>query len=279
MDDVPADEDQGITAYHGSPHEFDQFDMSKIGTGEGAQSYGHGLYFAEAEPVATGYRDKLSQGTYKTGSGSIFDPFYNLEHMNIRVAAYKNIDNAIDRAHELLETQPENAGKINRDLEKLYTAKAQSAEPNKGHMYEVRINAHPDHFIDWDKPLDEQPYVKQKLIEAGALTPKGDLSFMYNETPRGGGEMYERLTSPLADRLTGGAGQKYASDFLHGIGIKGIKYLDQGSRGAGEGSRNYVVFDDKLVTTKRRYERGGRVGYADGSLVNHALNVLRKAHA
>ena len=51
---------QGITAYHGSPHEFDQFDTSKIGTGEGAQSYGHGLYFAESEPVAKKYRDKLS---------------------------------------------------------------------------------------------------------------------------------------------------------------------------------------------------------------------------
>ena len=36
-----------IRAYHGSPHDFERFDTSKIGTGEGAQSYGHGLYFAE----------------------------------------------------------------------------------------------------------------------------------------------------------------------------------------------------------------------------------------
>jgi hypothetical protein len=36
-----------ITTYHGSPHDFDEFDMSKIGTGEGAQAYGRGLYFAE----------------------------------------------------------------------------------------------------------------------------------------------------------------------------------------------------------------------------------------
>jgi GNAT superfamily N-acetyltransferase len=35
-------EPQGITAYHGSPHDFDRFDMGKIGTGEGAQAYGHG---------------------------------------------------------------------------------------------------------------------------------------------------------------------------------------------------------------------------------------------
>ena len=43
------------TVYHGSPHKFDKFDMSKIGTGEGAQAYGHGLYFAESPEVAKSY--------------------------------------------------------------------------------------------------------------------------------------------------------------------------------------------------------------------------------
>ena len=43
---------EGIRAYHGSPHDFDRFDMSKIGTGEGAQAYGHGLYLAESPAVA-----------------------------------------------------------------------------------------------------------------------------------------------------------------------------------------------------------------------------------
>ena len=48
--------EKAIIAYHGSPHSFDKFDISKIGTGEGAQAFGHGLYFAEAEPVAQSYR-------------------------------------------------------------------------------------------------------------------------------------------------------------------------------------------------------------------------------
>ena len=47
----------GVTAYHGSPHSFDAFSNDAIGTGEGAQAYGHGLYFAENEGVARGYRD------------------------------------------------------------------------------------------------------------------------------------------------------------------------------------------------------------------------------
>src|SRR4030095_5667329 len=49
------DEFGGIKAYHGSPYDFERFDPSRIGTGEGAQAYGHGLYFAEAEPVAESY--------------------------------------------------------------------------------------------------------------------------------------------------------------------------------------------------------------------------------
>jgi len=36
----------GMTVWHGSPHKFDKFDICKIGTGEGAQAYGHGLYLA-----------------------------------------------------------------------------------------------------------------------------------------------------------------------------------------------------------------------------------------
>jgi len=35
--------------------------LSKIGTGEGAQAYGHGLYFAENEGVARSYRDALTK--------------------------------------------------------------------------------------------------------------------------------------------------------------------------------------------------------------------------
>ena len=46
---------KGIRAYHGSPYDFEKFDLSKIGTGEGAQAYGHGLYFAENPAVAAEY--------------------------------------------------------------------------------------------------------------------------------------------------------------------------------------------------------------------------------
>ena len=45
-----------ITGYHGSPHVFDRFDMDKLGTGEGTQTRGHGLYLSEERDAANLYR-------------------------------------------------------------------------------------------------------------------------------------------------------------------------------------------------------------------------------
>jgi hypothetical protein len=55
---------ESIEAWHGSPHDFDRFDVSRIGTGEGAQSYGHGLYFAEEKQVATSATSSCSTTTH-----------------------------------------------------------------------------------------------------------------------------------------------------------------------------------------------------------------------
>ena len=49
------------TAWHGSPHDFDRFDLGAIGTGEGAQVHGWGLYFAANREVSEGYKDFLSR--------------------------------------------------------------------------------------------------------------------------------------------------------------------------------------------------------------------------
>ena len=48
------------SAWHGSPHDFDGFDLGAIGTGEGAQVHGWGLYFAQDRNVSQGYKDRLT---------------------------------------------------------------------------------------------------------------------------------------------------------------------------------------------------------------------------
>ena len=58
---IEAGKKAGIRAYHGSPYEFDEFKTESIGTGDGTQAFGRGLYFAESEDVARGYRDRLTK--------------------------------------------------------------------------------------------------------------------------------------------------------------------------------------------------------------------------
>ena len=65
---------KGIRAWHGSPHDFDKFDINKIGTGEGAQGQGHGLYFASDKPSAQWYAD-----TYGGGSGKLYETQINAD--------------------------------------------------------------------------------------------------------------------------------------------------------------------------------------------------------
>jgi hypothetical protein len=60
---IPPSDVSPLTAFHGTPHTFPaeegaplgRFRSEKIGSGEGAQVYGYGLYFAENPGTAKGY--------------------------------------------------------------------------------------------------------------------------------------------------------------------------------------------------------------------------------
>ena len=51
---------QASVAFHGSGADFDEFRLEMIGTGEGAQAYGYGLYFTDSEDIAKYYKDTVS---------------------------------------------------------------------------------------------------------------------------------------------------------------------------------------------------------------------------
>ena len=264
---------QGITAYHGSPHEFDQFDTSKIGTGEGAQSYGHGLYFAESEPVAKRYRDKLSNyisdemlQTYFT-PGSILSGYGGMDKIldydpKKRLVTAQGIDsqgnfNGPIREHS---TMPE-LKELNQEF------KRRGLDPYApGHMYEVAIDAHPDHMLDWDKPLSEQHPNVQKFLSKSPYPPKEDQSI-------------GAWLKPLL-RDSQGMPEYWSYDMLK-AGIPGIRYLDANSRrSTDQPTHNYVVFDHNRVKVKRRYEQGGKVERtkrATGGRIPHADKLFKEA--
>ena len=91
-------------------------------------------------------------------------------------------------------------------------------------------------FLDWDKPLSQQSEEVQKAlakIDPDSFSPKGN-----DYAPEELGQMiYARIAnSPLAKN------QAEATAVLNQYGIRGIRYLDQGSRGEGKGTSNFVPF-------------------------------------
>lgn len=249
-----------IKAYHGSPHSFDKFDLSKIGTGEGAQAYGHGLYFAEAEPVAREYRDALSRGyPVRIGGEDIdfSDPIhvaakYMHDFQGDRGKAWLNLKNEITNYGE--QMHPAHKGAKEQALRIIRNDEALPDVQKPGHMYEVNINADPEHFLDWDKPLGDQTDAVRKAILAAAETapmPSKGPAIRNRQSIIGGDASVPG--DVLYNNIGGFKRPAETSSLLREAGIPGIKYLDQGSRGAGEGSRNYVVFDDKLVDIARKY--------------------------
>jgi hypothetical protein len=258
---VPADAlgsaAKGIKAYHGSPHDFDRFDMSRIGTGEGAQAYGHGLYFAENEGVARQYREMLS-GLPKTADGDLFSKLpwagrsaqkWGREALDDAIKSGAAGDDAIRLAIDDLSKRG-NMASASHVRQPYYDAAnalggllGKKWEVNPGRMYEVNINARPEEFLDWDKPLAQQPSTVRNVVDPRL---KADFPDIEASAPWiKGNEVWQAVART--------EGKNNASSALREAGIPGIRYLDQGSRNAGQGSSNYVVFDDKLIDILKKY--------------------------
>ena len=249
----------GIKAFHGSPHSFERFDPSKIGTGEGAQAYGHGLYFAENEGVARSYRDQL-RGDPTIG-GQPVDWANPAEHAAAVVAGYNGDRNAAvrDLAGQVAslrnqkgwnETSDPTAAAL-RYLQAGHELPPVTQPP--GHMYEVDINADPDRFLHWDKPLSEQhPDVQAAFSPGGPLAFVGDYLAKNPNMPTTGMHIEDILKMS-------GHSSRGAAAALSDAGIPGIRYLDQNSRTAGEGTHNVVVFDADTINLLRKYGIAGLI--------------------
>jgi hypothetical protein len=232
-----------IRAYHGSPHDFDRFDLSKIGTGEGAQAYGHGLYFAENEGVARSYRDVLAaqQNAMARAGGKTPD--------SAHIAAIKSFKEYGYSPEATFEGMKK-AYKGITD-EQIEAALREVNTGGKGRMYEVAIHADPERFLDWAKPVKAQPKAVQEAVYD--LAPH--LSSLEKPTGKSAYEIIGR------NHPGEGARDVLASEALRERGVPGLQYLDQGSRVKDAGTKNYVTFSDNIVEILRKY---GLVGAAGG---------------
>jgi len=246
-----------LIAYHGTPHTIKgKFDISKVGTGEGAQAYGHGMYFAENPAVAKQYQKDLS---------NFYEPYVQYGKEKIAGQGLSDVDLNVFKYLEIGKKQagqfPHNtqyyAKKIAEeanDLDALKKLQENSdikfgEQFNAGNLYKVDI---PDEYIpnmlDWDKPLKEQKNVlkaiRSQINDADLLK-----SFDYNvEHGMSGANAYKNWVNLnwAGKGQRGYKTDKDASEALNALGIKGIRYEDAGSRGKG-GTSNFVVFEPSTV--------------------------------
>lgn len=244
-----------IKAYHGSPHDFDRFKFENtVGTGEGSQAYGHGLYFAENEGVARSYRDALGGDAIDLGGKKVTPTPGSPQDMALAwlrsapqdaepfAAARRNLRSTRDAP----ETTPAMRERYDGALKALDDWQLAGGKPTAGgHMYEVNINADPQKFLNYDKPLSQQsPDVQQALSKFGikadpvgmsqfddallaALQDKGPTKLPRQPSDPLGANIYE------SSKLVPGGYRDpaAAAATLKDAGIPGVKYLDQGSRG------------------------------------------------
>jgi hypothetical protein len=188
----------GITAFHGTPHLIkDKFDINKVGTGEGAQAYGHGMYFAENPSVAEGYKTALSNVEMSakgkplttfgvdervtTHSPSIFkNPLdYGLAEYNkslkTQLLDYPELRNNPDFAKELFDQRVEflkSWGKGSQEaqageaMENFAKANGYPDVNMGGNLYKVDIpDAYIPNMLNWDLPISQQSAKVQELAK------------------------------------------------------------------------------------------------------------------
>lgn len=140
----------GAIVWHGSQHKFDRFDSSRIGTGEGAQAYGHGLYMAEAPDVAKQYQQQLA-------GPSLDATEVSRQIQYAKAMAARTKDSKAKAGYEAAIKDLEQSNGI------------------QGALYKVDL---PDdaiaRMLDWDKPLGQQSNQVQAFFSDHPRPPGPD---------------------------------------------------------------------------------------------------------
>lgn len=271
-------------AWHGSPHDFDEFDLGAIGSGEGAQFYGWGLYFAKNKEMAKNYKEVLSN-VHETDKSSLFKvdiPESNKmldwnQTLNIQP---KEIQEQIIDAINSLDTLQKDAfinayrsdhsyngnshvKKVNDIYQGLetdlnYVGKYEEKETlNKIVQRNADRLAKKYGFDDWGSADKNKlkaiigDNLEKARIELDALTQEDNQKVIsykdnINNLFSEGNSFGLNIYKSLSTAL---GGDKLASEYLNEHGIKGITY-----EGIEDG-RCYVVFDDKAIKVIEKYNQ------------------------
>lgn len=256
-------------AYHGSPYTFDHFDLGAIGTGEGNQAHGWGLYFAQDKKIAENYKDILGANSgevitgktkykinedgdwYDENTGNVIDDITPLSMALTEVLETGNSNKAIEHLQEFIKSKEGKTAQtvisqVKRAKEAIkLLGKNEFAGHEQKTAFEVEI-PEDNELIDEFKNINEQP----RKVQAAIRKAWKEIGYKSSALQyMSGREFYKQLASELG-------GEKAASEKLNSLGVKGITY-----DGLVDG-KCFVVFDDKAIQIINRYNQEHKGAYA-----------------
>ena len=266
--------------YHGSGADFDHFDHSHMGEGEGAQAYGWGTYVTEVRGIGEGYAIRSKNGIAMSR-----------EEWSLKRS---ELESNIYRAKEQL---PFLKGEYKAEVEAQISEWEEQLKDYEPHNYLYTVEIPDDNggnYLDWNGPVPAETidriteYLREKYgdevvngrwLSNPLLSSKG-----VDVSARNGAAIYRQLERALGS-------DKKASQLLSSLGYAGIKYpAEFRSGGRKDDAKNYVIFNEndaeitdhvRFFKTKNGEAYGFTVGgkiYYDPRIANAETPVHEYAH-
>ena len=256
--------------YHGSGADFDAFDHSHMGEGEGAQAYGWGTYVTEVEgigrtyaiqnskyareyPVYNGDSHGLSEGRIneilEVFLDGVSDETYILRAWDDAMQWYsneKNDDYAQSLVRDASLLNPSDISIAGSKTRNLYTVEI----PDDNGVNYLDWNGHPTESLLKDVGSFLESNGFERVQDNPARYEKGESTVVLNPKATGA-DLYAELREALGS-------DKKASQALAELGCIGIKYPADNMRGGRkDGAKNYVIFNenDAKITDHTRFLR------------------------
>ena len=260
-----------LEVYHGTMASFDNFDMSFMGTGEGSQVYGYGLYFTDAYNTGEWYavsiafdkgtKDKsIKRSETKTILTYISAILHNIKGWEKGKVSMEEFHQRVMMNFEKLPVKNSRTiaakdilMKCNnvRDIQDIIAKfKKEITSVLNKFIYKVEIPDGP--YINWQ---ESDPAFIQNIYNK--FKERFDISHVNMKKVNTFGDLFEKIRGwrNKKDYATKGEiiPQKELSQYLYSLGYKGIQ-VRTGHRIGGDGrGMNFVVFNDKdvIVTQKK----------------------------
>lgn len=236
-------EEYNQKAYHGSPYTFDRFDLGAIGTGEGRQAHGWGLYFAKDRKVAANYRILKDHDMNYKGQpiGKLRDDLESKKDWD-KLTIVDDFINEQDISRMDMSNYEEDT--VHWFKKEIY--------PNierQSSLLQVDIPDN-EYLLNKDAPLSKQSQkVKEGIVEYYKSRPDDYIAISADELGDETGDSFYKEVVLQMKREGSNTPEKDASLLLNKLGIKGLAYH------GGRDGQCFVVFDDKAIKTINRYNQ------------------------